>query len=105
MSLQEQRKFVWVGEDVEIDQTAEIGYPVAIGNHCRVGPGARILENTVLGDCCVVQESATLRQSILWDGATVGEQTILERCVVGNGCHVMSNAAVFNGVVVSPNRR
>jgi NDP-sugar pyrophosphorylase family protein len=103
--LKQQRKFVWMGDGVEIDPTAEIGYPVAIGHHCHVGPGARILENTVLGDHCVVQANAVLRQSILWDGATVGEQTILERCVVGNGCHVMSNAAVFNGVVVSPNRR
>jgi NDP-sugar pyrophosphorylase family protein len=103
--LSQQRKFVWIGDGVEIDPTAEIGYPVAIGHHCRVGPGARILENTVLGEYCVVQKNAVLRQSILWDGATVGEQTILERCVVGNGCHVTSNAAVFNGVVVSPNRR
>jgi NDP-sugar pyrophosphorylase family protein len=103
--LKQERKFVWMGDGVEIDPTAEIGYPVAIGNHCRVGPGARILENTVLGDHCVVQKNAVLRQSILWDSATVGEQTVLERCVVGSGCHVLSNAAVFNGVVVSPNRR
>jgi NDP-sugar pyrophosphorylase family protein len=102
--LHEVRKFVWMGEDVEIDPTAEIGYPVAIGNHCRIGPGARIMEHSVLGDFCIVHAHTCIRQSILWDGATVGEQTILERCVVGNGCHVMSNAAVFNGVVISPHR-
>jgi mannose-1-phosphate guanylyltransferase/phosphomannomutase len=98
--LTEERKFVWMGDGVEIDPTAEIGYPVAIGHGCRIGPGARILENTVLGNRCVVQENAVLRQSILWDDVTVGEETILERCVVGNGCRVMANAAVFDGVVV-----
>jgi mannose-1-phosphate guanylyltransferase/phosphomannomutase len=104
IALHEVRKFVWIGDDVEIDPTAEIGYPVAIGNHCRVGPGAKVGEHSVMGDYCILQANASIRQSILWDGATVGEQTVLERCVVGNGCHVMSNAAVFNGVVVSPHR-
>src|SRR5947209_5193847 len=52
--LHEVRKFVWMGENVEIDPAAEIGYPVAIGNHCRVGPGARIMEHTVLGDFCII---------------------------------------------------
>jgi NDP-sugar pyrophosphorylase family protein len=102
--LKEERRFVWIGTDVEIDPTAEIGYPVAIGNHCRIGPGAKILDNTVLGDFCIIHENVTLRRSILWDGATVGEETWLERCVVGSGCHVSSNAAVFNGVVMSPVR-
>jgi len=103
-ALREVRKFVWIGDDVEIDPSAEIGYPVAIGHHCRIGPGAKILEHSVLGDFCMIHANTSIRQSILWDGATVGEQTVLERCVVGNGCHVMSNAAIFNGVVVSPNR-
>jgi mannose-1-phosphate guanylyltransferase/phosphomannomutase len=100
--LPEARRFVWIGEDVEIDSSAEIGYPVAIGNHCRIGPGARVVDNSVLGDYCVLHRGASLRKSILWDGATVGESTWLERCVVGHGCHVSSNAAVFNGVVMSP---
>ncbi len=30
--------------------------------------------------------------------------TQLERCVVGTDCHVKSNAAVFDGVIVDPER-
>jgi hypothetical protein len=33
------------------------------------------------------------------------KQTMLERCVVGTGCQVKSNAAVFDGVIVDPVRR
>jgi len=29
---------------------------------------------------------------------------VLERCVVGKGCQVKSNAAVFDGVIIDPNR-
>jgi mannose-1-phosphate guanylyltransferase/phosphomannomutase len=99
--LVEQGRSVWVGAGVEIDPTAEIGAPVAIGDGCRIGPGARILENSVLGNRCVVQENAVVRQSILWDDVTVGEQAILERCVVGSGCRVISDAAVFDGVLIA----
>lgn len=98
------KKFVWMGENVEIDPTAEIGYPVVIGNNCRVEKNAKVLENSVLGDNCVVEENAIVQDSILWEGAHVMRETILEGCVVGTGCQVKSNAAVFDGVIVDPVR-
>lgn len=98
------KKFVWMGENVQIAESAEIGYPVVIGNNCRVEKNAKVLENSVLGDNCVVEEDAIVQDSILWEGARVMRQTILERCVVGTGCQVKSNAAVFDGVIVDPVR-
>ncbi len=103
-SLPQVKNYVWMGENVEIDPSAEIGYPVVIGNNCRIGKNAKVLENSVLGDNCVVEEDAVVQNSILWAGARVMEQTMLERCVVGTGCQVKSNAAVFDGVIVDPVR-
>ncbi len=100
----QQRKFVWIGENVEIDSTAEIGYPVVIGDNCKIGPGARVLENTIIGQGCEVESGAVVKESILWDGAVVLEGTWLERCVVGSNCHVRTNVAVFDGLIVSPQR-
>ena len=102
--LREMKKYVWMGENVEIHPTAEIGYPVAIGNNCRIEKNAKVLENSVLGDNCIVEEDAVVQDSILWEGARVMKQTALERCVVGTGCQVKSNAAVFDGVIVDPTR-
>lgn len=102
--LREVRKYVWMGENVDIDPTAEIGYPVVIGNNCRIEKNARVLANSVLADDCVVEEDAVVEESILWSGARVMRQTMLERCVVGSGCQVKSNAAVFDGVIVNPAR-
>lgn len=104
LQLQEVRKYVWMGESVEVDATAEIGYPVAIGNNVRILANARVLENTVIGNQCTVEEGATVQDSILWDGATVMRQTHLERCVVGRDCRVKTNAAIFDGIIVSPQR-
>lgn len=103
--LEEVKKYVWMGENVDIHPTAEIGYPVVIGNNCRIEANAKVLENTVLADNCIVEEDAVVRDSILWEGARVMRQTMLERCVVGTGCQVKSNAAVFDGLIVDPVRR
>ncbi len=99
------RKYVWLAEGVEIDPTAEIGYPVVIGRNCRIEKNARVQEYSVLADDCIVEEGATVKQSILWHGACVMQKTMLERCVVGTGCRVKSNAAVFDGVIVDPGGR
>lgn len=101
----EVRKYVWMGHNVQIDPSAEIGYPVVIGNNCRIEKGARLLEYSILGDDCVLEEGAVVNQSILWHGATVMRNTMLERCVVGENCSVKSSAAVFDGVIVDPVRR
>ncbi len=99
------RKFVWIGKGAEIDPTAEISYPVVIGNNCRIEKNARVQEYSVLADNSVVEEGAVVKQSILWPGATVMQNTMLERCVVGTDCKVKSNAAVFDGVIVEPGGR
>lgn len=103
--IPEVKKYVWMGENVEIHPTAEIGYPVVIGNNCRIEANARVLENTVLADNCVIEADSVVRDSIMWEGTRVMENTMLERCVVGNACHVKSNAAVFDGLIVDPIRR
>jgi NDP-sugar pyrophosphorylase family protein len=93
MPLTQMRKYVWIGENVEIDPSAEIE------------AGAQVLEHSVIGEGCVVETGATVRETILWAGAVVMRGTHLERCVVGHRCHVKSNAAVFDGVIVDPIRR
>ncbi|MDQ2687303.1 MAG: NDP-sugar synthase, partial [Armatimonadota bacterium] len=105
MPFQQDKRYVWIGENVEIDPTAHIGYPVAIGNNVRIEAGAHVLENTVIGDNCAVETGATVKETILWSGAVVMRNTHLERCIVGTNCHVKSNAAVFDGVIVDPARR
>lgn len=104
LQLNEVRKYVWIGQNVAIDDTAEIGYPVAIGDNVVIGPGARVLENTVIGNNCALEEGVSLRDSILWDGAVVMSGTHLERCVVGKDCHVKTDAAIFDGIIVNPQR-
>ncbi|MGB9877028.1 MAG: sugar phosphate nucleotidyltransferase [bacterium] len=103
--LKEVKPFFWQGDDIEIEPSAYIEYPVVIGNGCHIKKGARILEGTVLGDGCVIEEGAVVKQSILWRGAKVAKNTMIEGCIVGEECEVSSNAAIFDGIIVSPFRK
>ena len=104
LPLKEVRKYVWMGDNVEVHETAEIGYPVAIGDNVKILAGARVLENTVIGDNCAVEEDAIVQDSILWEGSVVMRGTQLERCVVGKDCRVKTDAAIFDGIIVNPVR-
>ncbi len=95
---------VWWGENIQMDPTAEIGSPVAIGSNVTVGAGAKLLENTVIGDGCTIEANVTLKDTILWAGARVSEGTHLERCVVGTNAQVQSNVAIFDANIVDPTR-
>lgn len=99
------RRYVWIGEDARIDPAAQIGYPVLIGSGVTIEAGAQVLDNTVIGDNCTIESNAVLRETILWQGATVKRGTHLERCIVGGGCQVHSDAAIFDGIIINPSRR
>jgi mannose-1-phosphate guanylyltransferase len=73
-----------VGEGCQIDQGAELRLPYVIGSESRIGDGA-VIERSVLLDGCNVEEGATVRNSILSAGVTVGSRTELDGEVIGEG--------------------
>jgi len=57
----------WLGDDVEIDfNDVRIVPPVVIGHRCRIGRGAEIGPNVVLGDGWAVFAGARIRDAVLW---------------------------------------
>jgi len=96
---------LWIGAGCAIHPTARIEAPAIIGPRCVIGADARISNGCVLGERCVIGESANVSHSILWARSQVLPDTHLVRCVVGFDCHVSSNAAIFDGTIVSPHLR
>jgi mannose-1-phosphate guanylyltransferase len=71
-----------VGPGCVISPDAELRAPCVIGPNCTIGSGA-VIERSVLLEGCVVEENATVMESILSAGVTVeGELT---GAVVGEG--------------------
>ncbi len=95
---------LWIGENCQIHPTAKIEAPCVIGPHCVVGANATIEAKSVLGESCIVGESAHISHSILWARSVVEADTHLVRCIVGFDCDVRSNAAIFDGTIISPHK-
>ena len=95
---------IYQGENVQLDPTAEITGPAAIGNGVTVGAGAKLLGNVILGDGSIIEPNVTLKDTITWKNARVSAGTHLERCVVGTNAQVQSNVAIFDANIVDPTR-
>jgi NDP-sugar pyrophosphorylase family protein len=89
--------------ETELPRGAEL-----VEDNCVVCAGARvegsISDYTIVGANAVVERGATVKNSVLWDGAVVKAGTYLEDCVVGNGVTVASSHGIFRGLIVEPTR-
>ena len=45
--------------------------PFLIGSGCRIHPSVRLEDWAVIGDRCRIEEGASIRRSVLWEGAEV----------------------------------
>ena len=71
---------------------------VLIGRGSSVGPGARFTGSVCLGAGVSVEAGAVLADCIVLDGARIGSDARLERCVIGRRCRVGA------GCIVGPGR-
>jgi mannose-1-phosphate guanylyltransferase len=58
-------------------------WPAKVGDDARVASTAQLSGFYAIGAGCVVEESATVEDSVLWGKATIKRGTILRGCVVG----------------------
>lgn len=105
LPMPRQSEGIYVGENANIDASAVLEAPVAIASNVTIGAGAHVGPNAIIGAGSMVEDNATVRDTILWDGATVREGSHLERCIVGHGSSVATNTAIFDGLIVDPTRR
>jgi mannose-1-phosphate guanylyltransferase len=101
-----------------VDPTASVTGPVVLAGSARLGARAAAVGPLSIGSGTVVQEDATVRDSVLWDGCriepgarvagsvlgagcVVGADAQLRGCVLGDGVHVRPGATL-TGVHVDP---
>ncbi len=95
---------IWLGEGSRVDFTAALRGAVFIGRHARVEGNARIT-NSVIGDRCVIQEGASISDSVLWADVHVGRGALLSENVVGTGSEIRARARLFEGALIADHCR
>jgi len=98
----ERRPGIWVGQSTYIDPSAKLHPPILIGSNCRIGSYVTLEAGTVIGDHVTIGSHADLRQSIIWNGVSIGEEAYLAACIVARGTRIERRVEVLEGVVVGP---
>jgi lipopolysaccharide/colanic/teichoic acid biosynthesis glycosyltransferase/ADP-glucose pyrophosphorylase len=92
---------VWVGKDVVISPNAYLLGPLVIGDGCQIKDNAQIIGPTVIGNRCQISEESFIRESILWDGASIANSSRVEYSVVGGNSCVPANLNIKNMIVLN----
>ncbi|MFD8572861.1 sugar phosphate nucleotidyltransferase [Streptomyces sp. NPDC057694] len=83
----------------EVAPDAKLTDGTVVGEHARVGEGARVSGSTIL-DGAVVEPGAVITDSLIGRGATIGARTVLTGAVIGDGAHVGADNELQTGVRV-----
>ncbi len=90
-----------------VNDTGTLAGPVTLGPGTRIGNGARVSGPASLGAAVVLQDRATVMDSVLWDGCRIGPGAVVSgsvlaaRCVVGAGAR-LTDCVLGDGVKVLP---
>jgi len=91
----ERDRGVWIGRTAEIDPTANVTGPVAIGEHVTIGRRAVIGPRTSIGDGSRIGDTAAITGSVLHEGV------VLEAAVVVRDSTIGANSSVGHGSELS----
>jgi len=91
---------VWVGDGVEIEDSAIVSGPVLLGNHVKVEAGTKLREYTVLGNNVVVKRENFIHRSVIMDNTYIGPSCHIRGTVAGRNCDIKSGVRTDEGAVL-----
>ncbi|HEU5102835.1 MAG TPA: mannose-1-phosphate guanyltransferase [Roseiflexaceae bacterium] len=91
---------LWVEGDAEIGPDVHFDGPVFLGHGVKIKGGVIIHGPTAIRDYTVVDMRATIDRSIIWRNSYIGERAELRGAIVLRQCNIKSRAVLFEGAVV-----
>jgi mannose-1-phosphate guanylyltransferase len=93
------RNGIYSGPDVTLHPTAVVTGPAVIGDGCRIAQEVRIAGPVTIGRRCLLEDGASLKNTVLWDGVRVGAGARLNRCIVSSNGVIGSRQEVTDCVI------
>jgi lipopolysaccharide/colanic/teichoic acid biosynthesis glycosyltransferase len=73
---------IWISRNVSLHPTAQLTAPVYIGENCRINAGVRLGPRVVIASDCLVDESSTITDTVIFAGSYVGQALELNQSIV-----------------------
>ena len=83
----------WEKRNVSID-----AFSILDGG-CVVKPDV-VIENSVLGEDCRIEEGTLIKDSVIWSGTRILPNARIERAILGRQCHIGEGARLHPGTVL-----
>jgi len=91
---------IWVGEDVEIHETARLVGPLVIDNESIIEKGAEVGKNTVLGKNVHLEKNSSIKGSVIFPDSEIGTNSFLKDCIVDSECHIEKGSFIERGAIL-----
>jgi len=82
---------VWIAANAKVEPGAQIYGPAVIMDGATVSKGAVILGPTILGNNVTIGKDSVVVNSVLWEGARVGPNCQIQRCLLGHNAALRAN--------------
>jgi exosortase len=87
-------QIVWMAANTRIDPSARIYGPVVIMDSACISKNTVVFGPTILGCDVSISQDSVIVNSVLWDGARVGPNCEIQRCVIDYSATVRGNTVV-----------
>lgn len=84
-----------VADGAVIEYGCDIEGSLIIGRNSRLGAGAVVMGNVVIGDNCIIEPGAFLKDSVIWSNSVVQHGAYVEHTVICSGCVVPNMSRHF----------
>jgi exosortase len=105
LSAHPDRRAVWTAASSKIDKGARIFGPTVIMDNAAISSGAVIIGPTILENNVTIRENTVVAGSVIWNGAKIGPDCELQRCVVDRGATVRGGTTVQENAILRQRRR
>jgi mannose-1-phosphate guanylyltransferase len=89
------------GPGALVDPEAVVTAPALVDGGCHIGRRVNISGPVIMGRDCRVEESASIANSILWDGVRVGAGARLDRCIIASGVKIPAGRELAGNVMTA----
>ncbi|KRQ87880.1 D-glycero-alpha-D-manno-heptose 1-phosphate guanylyltransferase [Caloramator mitchellensis] len=91
---------VYIDEDSIIYDDCRLVPPVYIGKNCTIKSGVLIDAYTIIGNNCTIDETSSLKRTIVWDNCHIGHSVQSRASILCNKVVVKNNVNLYEDSVI-----